>query len=71
MLVPLPCPFCGKIPEVEPKNPAVEGTTWGLVVCRNFACPAQPSVGDGAWLSDDRGSDEYKRIAIARWNQRS
>lgn len=67
---PLPCPFCGSNPEVRPFNPKTEGDAWGRVVCVNINCQANPGVGDGVDVADDRGSDEYKRAAIERWNGR-
>lgn len=68
---PLPCPFCGKPPQVFPENPAEEGNAWGAVACVNVRCPAQPEVFDGSQQADDRGSAAYKRLAIKRWNRRA
>jgi len=70
MIETLPCPFCGKKPEVWPKNPEEEGDCWGCVRCSNDDCPAQPSVYDGEEECDDRGSKEYQNAAIRRWNRR-
>lgn len=70
MLTPLPCPFCGHAPEVEPMFPELEGSAWGMVTCRNQHCSARPQVKDGEEVADDRGSDEYKEAAIRRWNTR-
>ena len=67
---PLPCPFCGSKPKVIPYDPEHDGNAWGMVVCINEACPAQPLVEDGEDIADDRGSDEYKKAAIKRWNTR-
>lgn len=71
MASPLPCPFCGEIPEVYPKNPAEEGNAWGEVSCVNPRCVAQPSVQDGSKQADERGSAKYKQLAIRRWNRRT
>lgn len=68
---PLPCPFCGKAPNVVPSNPDLDGNAWGAVVCVYKRCPAQPTVKDGANIADDRGSDAYKALAIKRWNRRA
>ena len=66
----LPCPWCGKTPEVFPKDPEVSGNAWGSVCCVNKKCQAQPYVNDGSLVADDRGSDKYKELAIKRWNRR-
>lgn len=67
---PLPCPFCGKPPEVGPKDPLREGNAWGYVACVNEKCPAENLVvRDGATVSDERGSKAYQRLAINRWNR--
>jgi hypothetical protein len=68
---PLPCPFCGKEPDVYPHHPETEGNAWGEVVCVNGRCPAQPRVLDGAVIADERGTAAYKRLAIKRWNRRA
>jgi len=72
MTEPLPCPFCGAKPFVEPENPKEEGDCWGAVRCKNRDCPAQPPpyVSDGEEICDDRGSDSYKQAAIDRWNRK-
>lgn len=70
MTKPLPCPFCGVVPEVRPACPEKEGNAWGEVLCVNPECPAQPSVLDGVDVSDDRGSLAYIEAAIERWNRR-
>ena len=64
------CPFCGCVPEVGPENPKKEGDAWAYVICTNTDCHAQPGVGDGQDVSDDRGPDAYKESAIKRWNTR-
>jgi len=69
-LEPLPCPFCGKIPEIWPKNPYMEGDGWGSVVCVNIECFAKPSVNDGVEGNELNGSIEYKKAAVKRWNTR-
>ena len=69
-LEPLPCPFCGELPAVLPKNPEKEGNCFGMVACRNPGCSAQPTVHDGETIADERGSDLYKLAAIIRWNKR-
>jgi hypothetical protein len=70
MAKPLPCPFCGKEPQVGPARPEIEGNAWGYVECINERCPAQPRVRDGANCSDERGSAAYKALAVRRWNRR-
>jgi hypothetical protein len=71
---PLPCPFCGVLPTVLPHFDDVksgkEGGAWGEVACQNRECPALPTVSDGEDVSDSRGSEQYKEIAILRWNTR-
>ncbi len=67
---PLPCPFCGKIPNVYPTDPSREGNAFGQVRCDYPRCAANPVVNDGALQSDERGSSAYKRLAINRWNRR-
>lgn len=67
----LPCPFCGRSPEVGPKDPEREGNAFAYVACKNERCPATPYVTDGALICDDRGSAAYKRLAIKRWNRRA
>ena len=69
MAKPLPCPFCGKEPDVEPHDWRTEGNAWGRVVCINTKCVAQPSVEDGSKVADERGSAAYKRLAVTRWNR--
>jgi hypothetical protein len=66
----LPCPFCGDAPHVGPDDPKREGNAFGYVECLNSDCPAKPRVEDGEIISDERGSDEYRRAAILRWNTR-
>jgi hypothetical protein len=67
---PLPCPFCGIEPVIEPADPKREGNAWGAVACHNLACAAMPNVQDGEDTADERGSDAYKQAAIVRWNRR-
>ena len=67
----LPCPFCGETPTIFPERPEIEGNAWAYVHCVNDSCSAQPTVGDGINVCDDRGSDEYKKTAIVRWNKRA
>lgn len=63
------CPFCGKAPEILPKNPEREGDAWGEAACVNEQCPAQSRVVDGAEC--ELGSSEaHKNLAIDRWNKR-
>jgi len=69
-LTPLPCPFCGKVPEVFPKNPEVDGNGWGSVHCTNKKCSAKPLVDDGILFVDERGPGACKDAAIRRWNER-
>jgi hypothetical protein len=71
---PLPCPFCGEpsvvLPDAEDVASGEVGDAYGLVECQNVECQAQPRVYDGEQVSDSRGSEEYKRLAIIRWNRR-
>lgn len=55
---------------VHPEDPKTEGNAWGQVECVNEDCVANPRVNDGELVADERGSDAYKAIAIARWNTR-
>lgn len=77
---PLPCPFCGEEPVVEPLEPQYEGNVWATVQCVYRQCPTFAAsrfgghgvqVHDGEEFADDRGSDAYKQAAIRRWNQRA
>ena len=67
---PLRCPWCGHTPSVLPEDPEKQGNVWGAVVCENEICPAKPRVEDGEDIADERGSEEYKKAAIRRWNTR-
>jgi hypothetical protein len=69
-LTPLPCPFCGEMPKLEPQDPDSDGDAWARVYCDNKKCPAQPSVEDGQMVSDERGTGAYMDCAIRRWNKR-
>jgi hypothetical protein len=75
---PKPCPFCGKTPEVFPRDPKQEGNAWAAVQCMNHRCATYAGLGnggvqvrDGALQCDERGSDAYKAAAIRRWNKRA
>lgn len=68
---PLPCPFCGKDPIVEPDDPEKNGDAWGRVSCINSKCPVRPQVDDRIGVADERGSIKYKKAAIKRWNKRA
>lgn len=70
-LVPLPCPFCGAVPSVHPKNWRVEGDAWGAVECHNKACAAKPYVRSDYEVDEDRGSGAFKDRAIELWNRRA
>lgn len=69
MIFPRRCPFCGKQPEVQPKDPKTQGNAWGAVECMNMQCPARPRVEDTAVQNDERGSRAYQRLAITVWNR--
>ena len=73
----LRCPFCAKAPETAPDYPHIEGDAWGAVRCANPQCPTYDSllghgvcVRDGENEADNRGTDEYIKSAIVRWNIR-
>lgn len=66
-LLPLPCPFCGVKPRVEPEGDE-EGRAWARVVCANRDCVAQVSVRDGESVA--RSDFNYKNAAIKKWNTR-
>ena len=75
---PLPCPFCGKMPAIDPVDPERMGNAWGEVLCVNQRCVTYDSargsgvhVRDGATIAGERGPDKYKEAAIRRWNKRS
>lgn len=70
-LTPLPCPFCGTVPQVGPTDPDNDGNAWGYVQCESILCAVNPSVEDGETCADERGSGAYIDIAIARWNKRA
>ncbi len=70
-LVPLPCPFCGKKPKLEPQNPDEEGNAWGAVHCANSRCAVAPYAEDGQDSADNRGTGAYMDCAIRRWNKRA
>lgn len=71
---PLPCPFCGGSPEVEPFSWKQSGAAWGRVACRNPKCAIEPSVEaygeDIEAESGDESSARCKSDAIAKWNRR-
>lgn len=69
-IAPLPCPFCGSMPEVYPKRPEIEGNAFGQVRCENQRCAASPCVNDNTKIADERGPEKYKQAAIRRWNKR-
>jgi len=66
----LPCPFCGKTPNVYPKVLGDGGNCWGEVRCENYLCHVNPVCGDGLLINDERGSEKYKQVAIRKWNKR-
>jgi len=74
-----PCPFCGEPPQVLPSAEDVasgrEGSAYGRVICMYGGCPTYSRirgegvfVDDGEPCADERGSEEYKRLAVKRWN---
>ncbi len=71
MIKPLPCPFCQMIPDVVPQDPEKESYFLSAVKCDNPECVAKPIVlADYVNIDLDRpGSDEYKKLAILRWNK--
>jgi hypothetical protein len=60
----LPCPFCGKIPELFPKYPKLEGDAWAEVKCFNNKCFVKPSA-------QYFGEVKPFQRAIRRWNKRN
>lgn len=69
-LAPLPCPFCGKEPKVYLLYTDIFEGAWGTAACQNAQCLVQPRVEGQLGAADDSGADEYKALAIGRWNQR-
>lgn len=69
---PVPCPFCGQVPRVEPIDPEREGGAWA-----NVTCSGTQELGTGHYINicsgifdDDRATcQEHKQSAIARWNK--
>lgn len=58
----LPCPFCGRLPAIHPKDPAKQGGGWAVVRCENSKCPAKPAV-------EYYGDRSPKAHATKRWNR--
>lgn len=69
-LRPLPCPFCGRKPQLEPKRPDLDGNAWGQVACVTKSC-IQPSAKDGIQVAGEYGTGWYMDQAIKRWNKRA
>lgn len=59
-----PCPFCGATPDVEPKNPKIEGDAWTRIVCKNDGCWVKPHA--SAYIDGDHYS-----AAREAWNRRT
>lgn len=69
LTTPLPCPFCGAVPEVT-----VHGSgrgQWAGVRCVADDCPAEPEAVDDTGLASPGDADVRKVSAIRRWNQRA
>lgn len=72
MTSPLPCPFCGDQPLVEPTDPKTQGDAWGQVRCANPLCAANPTVGaNPEEIASTNSAEPYKLLAILRWNRRA
>ena len=54
---PLPCPFCGHLPVIEPWHGGAK--TKRLVSCDNYECHVVPMV-----------SGPTRGVAVAKWNTR-
>jgi hypothetical protein len=64
----LPCPWCGKAPQLVPEDTMSDGDAWAAVVCVNSRCAAQPKVTDGSNVAST--STNYFALAARRWNRR-
>ena len=69
MPTPLPCPFCGKQPEVTPHD--IDGEIWAIVTCENQKCAAHPSVLDSRRINACKTTAAAAAAAIRRWNRRA
>lgn len=56
-LEPLPCPFCGSVPEIWPWHGGAKTTR--MVLCRGDYCWASPMV-----------LGRTRKIAVQKWNTR-
>ena len=64
---PLPCPFCGAIPDV--RQDIRVGKFW-IVVCANFGDSRKPSEESGCVIMPTTAWCPDKSMAIALWNKR-
>lgn len=63
----LPCPFCGKQPEIREH---LSEEIWAMVCCKNRHCAAQPLVVDSPKIDAYKTTKEAVSAAIRRWNRR-
>lgn len=72
-LIPLPCPWCGEDPHVDPTNWRGEGDAWAGVSCDNDDCPVKPSFRNWANVagSGAKASERQKHAAVTIWNTRT
>lgn len=68
---PLPCPFCGETPRINPTDHRAEGDAWAGVSCDNDDCEVQPALKNWANIAafGAKGSTQQKRLAVAKWNK--
>lgn len=59
-----PCPFCGKQPKIEPKNPERDGDDFTRIVCSR-------KEGHDAFASTTMYGENHKERAIQTWNTRT
>ena len=68
--IPLPCPFCGKIPTLT-LQPESKGGAWGKIACINPQCPTQPEICDDRRVVNVEDPKLCKSVIISLWNKRA